>query len=347
MKNMYDYTRLKLEEEMVSIGEKSFRATQIFSWLYEKRVNDIELMSDISAKFRDYLSQNYKLDSLGIIKEQLSYDGTLKLLLELKDKMSIETVLMRYDYGNVVCVSSQVGCSMGCKFCASGLIKKQRNLTAGEMVGQVLKVQEYLDKEKQRVSHVVIMGSGEPFDNYANVMDFIRIINDQKGLSIGARHITVSTCGIVDKIREYGKENMQVNLAISLHASNDETRNSIMPINRAYPLSDLFKAIKEYQASADRRVTIEYILLDGVNDSIENADELYKLIKDVFVYVNLIPYNEVKENIFKRSSNDNVRKFYNRLKEKGVNVTIRKEFGKDIDAACGQLRAKKEGIISE
>lgn len=349
MNNLYNYTFEKLTEEMLSIGEKSFRAVQLYSWLYKKRVNDIDKMSDISLKFREYLKSNYTLSLPSVIKKQESYDSTLKLLLELEDKMSVETVLMRYEYGNVVCVSSQVGCNMGCKFCASGLIKKQRNLLAHEMVGQVLKVQEYLDKEgkNESVTHVVIMGSGEPFDNYDNVMDFIRIINSNKGLMIGARHITVSTCGIVPKIIEYSKEGIQINLAISLHASNDKTRNEIMPINKVYPLGDLFNALKEYQKNTKRRLTIEYILLEGVNDSAENAEELANLLKDVFVYVNLIPYNEVKENPYKRSSNNSVRVFYETLKKRGINVTIRKEFGKDIDAACGQLRAKKEGVISE
>ena len=232
---------------------------------------------------------------------------------------------------------------------ASGLIKKQRDLEASEMVLQVMKMQEYLDKEGkgERVSHIVIMGSGEPFDNYENVMRFIHIVNEQKGLAIGARHITVSTSGIAPKIIEYSKEGIQVNLAISLHASNDETRNKIMPINKAYPLSKLFAAIKEYCLNADRRVTIEYILLKGINDSLKNADELVELLKGVFAYVNLIPYNEVSENEFKRSEKTSVRAFYERLKNKGVNVTIRKEFGSDIDAACGQLRAKKEGVISD
>lgn len=349
MNSLYDYTLKKLEEEMVSLGEKRFRASQLYGWLYQKRIKEIDEMSDVSLKFREYLNSNYKIGSLGVIKEQNSYDGTLKLLLELEDKMSVETVLMRYDYGNVVCVTSQVGCNMGCKFCASGLIKKQRDLKPSELIMQVMKIQDYLDKEgnDERVSHVVVMGSGEPFDNYENVMDFIRIINEQKGLAIGARHITVSTCGLPDKIREYGKEDLQINLAISLHASNDEIRDKLMPINKRYKLKDLMAALKDYQKDASRRITIEYILLEGVNDNKENAIELANLLKDIFVYVNLIPYNEVKENDFKRSSNNRVRAFYEILKETGINVTIRKEFGKDIDAACGQLRAKKEGVISE
>ena len=349
MKSLYNYTLQQLQEEMVNLGQKPYRATQIFSWLYQKRVKKIDDMSDISASFREVLKENYTIALPTVIKEQVSYDGTIKLLLELEDKSSVETVLMRYEYGNAICVSSQVGCNMGCKFCASGLIKKQRDLEPSEMILQIMKMQEYLDKEgnNQRVSHIVIMGSGEPFDNYEKVMRFIRIANDQKGLAIGARHITVSTSGIAPKIVQYSKEGLQVNLAISLHASNDEIRNKLMPINKAYPLEKLFNAIREYCTNADRRVTIEYILLKGINDSMANADELTKLLNGVFAYVNLIPYNEVEENEFKRSDKTSVRAFYERLKNNGVNVTIRKEFGTDIDAACGQLRAKKEGVISE
>lgn len=349
MKSLYDYTLLELQDEMISLNQKSYRATQIFSWLYQKRVKSIDEMSDISNSFREVLKENYEIELPKIIKDQVSYDGTVKMLLELKDKASVETVLMRYDYGNAICVSSQVGCNMGCKFCASGLLKKQRDLKASEMILQVMKMQEYLDNEGkgERVSHIVIMGSGEPFDNYNEVMKFIRIANDQKGLAIGARHITVSTSGLTPKIIEYSKEGLQVNLAISLHASNDETRNKLMPINKAYPLKNLFSAIKDYSNNANRRVTIEYILLKGINDSLKNADELVELLKGTFAYVNLIPYNEVKENEFKRSDKQSVRAFYERLKNKGINVTIRKEFGTDIDAACGQLRAKKEGVISD
>ena len=234
------------------------------------------------------MKENYNLSSLKIIKEQVSYDGTVKMLLELDDSSSVETVLMRYDYGNAICVSSQVGCNMGCKFCASGLIKKQRDLEASEMVLQVMKMQEYLDKEgkQERVSHIVIMGSGEPFDNYDNVMRFIRICNDQKGLAIGARHITVSTSGLATKIVDYSKEGLQVNLAISLHASNDETRNKIMPINKAYPLEKLIPAIKTYLEKTNRRVTFEYILLKDINDTEECAKELCELVRGINCYIN-------------------------------------------------------------
>ena len=338
--NLYGLTLEKLELLMVEEKQNKYRAKQLFSWIYEKGVNDFDLMSDISKKFIEVLKEKYCLEKPLIYTKQVSKDGTIKLLLEMQDGAKVETVLMRYNYGQVACVSSQVGCNMGCAFCASGLLKKQRNLTSEEMVGQILVLNEILKDENLRVTHVVVMGTGEPFDNFDNVMDFVKIINNQKALAIGARHITVSTCGIPDKIREYASSGLQINLAISLHAPNDELRSKLMPINRAYPLSELMEAIKEYNLVADRRVTFEYILLKDINDSLEQADELAKLIRPVFAYVNLIPYNEVDENGFHRSENS--KSFMDRLMKKGVNVTIRKEFGTDIDAACGQLRAKKE-----
>lgn len=345
--NLYDYDRASLTTHLTSRGQKPYRSIQLLKWIYQKQVHDFHMMSDISAAFREELTANYTLNLPSIAVNQLSEDGTRKLLLNLSDGAAIETVLMRYNYGNVACVSSQVGCNMGCKFCASGLLKKQRNLNTAEMVGQVLILNEILGQEKvpARVTHVVVMGTGEPFDNYENVMRFIRLINDPHALSIGARHITVSTCGIPDKIRRYGKEGLQVNLAISLHAASDELRNQLMPINRAYPLKELIAAIQDYEKNAGRRVTFEYILLAGVNDSLEDADALAKLIKPTFAYVNLIPFNEVNENSFHRSSEQAVTAFFDRLKKRGVNVTIRREFGSDIDAACGQLRAKEEGIL--
>lgn len=337
----------QLAELMVLEGQKPFRAKQLFKWIYEKEATTFDEMSDISIKFRDVLNAKYCLEKPSVYIRQDSSDGTMKLLLEMKDGARVETVLMRYNYGNVVCVSSQVGCNMGCSFCASGLLKKQRDLTSEEMVGEILVVNDLLKQEGkgERVTHIVVMGTGEPFDNYDNVISFVRIVNDQNALAIGARHITVSTCGIPSKIRAYGKEGLQVNLAISLHASNDELRSKLMPINKAYPLKELIASIVDYIESAGRRVTYEYILIEDVNDSIADADELTRLIKPTFAYVNLIPYNQVNENGFKRASNEKVRAFFDRLNKNGVNVTIRKEFGSDIDAACGQLRAKNEGII--
>lgn len=343
MDSIYSKTKEQLEIEMLELNQKKFRATQIFSWIYEKRVDDFSKMSDISLKFIPILKEKYSMELPRIVIKQVASDGTIKLLLELSDGAKIESVLMRYDYGLAICVSSQVGCNMGCAFCASGLLKKQRDLTAGEMVSQILVMESLLDNE--RISHVVVMGTGEPFDNYDNVMDFIKIINDPKSLGIGARHITISTCGIAPKIIDYAKSGLQINLAISLHAPNNEIRNKLMPINKKYPLEVLFAALKEYLEISGRRITFEYILLKGINDSEENAKELAKLIKGTFSYVNLIPYNLVDENKYKRTSKEEILSFQDKLKKLGVNVTIRKEFGTDIDAACGQLRAKKLGVL--
>lgn len=341
--NIYGLTLEQLEELMVQENQNKYRAKQLFSWIYEKNVTDFDLMSDISKKFIVILKEKYCLIKPTIFTKQVSSDGTIKLLLEMEDGAKVETVLMRYNYGQVACVSSQVGCNMGCSFCASGLLKRQRNLTTSEMVGEILVLNDLIKEENLRVTHVVVMGTGEPFDNFDNVMNFIKIINNQKALAIGARHITVSTCGIPDKIRMYASSGLQINLAISLHAPNDELRSKLMPINKAYPLHELMEAIKYYNVTADRRITFEYILLKDVNDTMECADELASLIRPVFAYVNLIPYNEVNENGYHRSTR--AKEFMDRLMKKGVNVTIRKEFGTDIDAACGQLRAKKEKIL--
>ena len=345
MINLYGLEIKKLESLMLEEGQTKYRATQLYTWLYEKKAKSFDEMTDISLRFREVLKEKYCFEIPSIFVKQQSKDGTIKCLLELKDGSKIETVSMRYNYGNVICVTSQVGCNMGCSFCASGLLKKQRDLLPEEMVGQVLVMNNLLQEEgnNQRVTHVVVMGTGEPFDNYDNVIDFVRIINHQKALAIGARHITVSTCGIPDKIIKYANEGLQINLAISLHAPNNEIRSKIMKINKAYPLEVLIPAVAEYNRIADRRVTYEYILLKGINDSMENADELARLIKPTFAYVNLIPYNEVDEHGYRRS--DNVKAFLDRLIKNNVTATIRKEFGSDIDAACGQLRAKQEGKL--
>ena len=271
MINLYGLTLTKLETMMLEEKQSKFRAKQLFGWIYEKNVVDFDEMSDISKSFREVLKEKYCLEKPTIFTKQEAKDGTIKLLLEMKDGAKVETVLMKYNYGNVICVSSQVGCNMGCSFCASGLLKKQRNLETSEMVGEILVMNDLLRETNERVTHVVVMGTGEPFDNYDNVLDFIRIINDQKAFAIGARHITVSTCGIPDKIRQYGKEGLQVNLAISLHAPNNELRSKLMRINRAYPLEELIPAVKDYIDNAGRRVTYEYIMLKGVNDSLEHA----------------------------------------------------------------------------
>lgn len=344
MINLYDFTLPKLEELMLSLDEKKYRATQLFKWIYEKRVTTFDEMTDVSKKFREVLNRDFCIAKPKIFLKQHSQDGTIKLLLELEDGNKIETVLMRYSYGNVACVTSEVGCNMGCAFCASGLLKKKRELKVSELVGQILVLDDLLQEEgnNERITHVVVMGTGEPFDNYDNVMGFIRILNHPHGFAIGARHITVSTCGLVPMIEKYANEGIQINLAISLHAPNDEIRNKIMPISRKYPIDELMKAVKYYEQTAGRRVTFEYILLKGINDSTDNARELARLIKGTLAYVNLIPYNPVNEMKYQRSDEKSVHNFMDTLMKLGVNVTVRKEFGTDIDAACGQLRAKNE-----
>ena len=342
MINLFSLPHHKLEDLMVAEGQKKYRATQLFGWIYERRVTSFDEMSDVSKAFREVLKEKYEIKLPTIYKKAVSKDGTIKLLVEFEDGAKVETVLMRYSYGNVACVSSQVGCSMGCAFCASGLFKRQRNLTPDEMIGQILILNDLLREEgsEKMVTHVVVMGTGEPFDNYDNVIDFVRIVNHPKALAIGARHITVSTCGLVDKIIQYGKEGLQINLAISLHAPNNEIRNKLMKINKVYSIEEVISAVKIYEKEANRRVTFEYILLKGINDSLKCADELSDLIRGTLAYVNLIPYNPVEENEFKRSDDKQVKLFMDRLIKRGVTCTIRKEFGTDIDAACGQLRAK-------
>lgn len=344
MINLFGVEIKKLEAMMVAEGQKTFRATQLYTWIYDKRARSFDEMSDISLRFREVLKEKFTLDLPRIYTKQVSSDGTIKLLVELEDGAKVECVLMRYNYGCAVCVSSQVGCNMACSFCSSGILGKQRNLKPEEMVGQVLVINELLRLEGkgQHVTHIVVMGTGEPFDNYDNVMDFIRIVNHPKALAIGARHITVSTCGLVEGIKKYAREGLQTNLAISLHAPNNELRNALMKVNKAYPLEVLIPAVKEYEEVAGRRVTYEYLLLEGINDTKEHAEQLINLIKGTNGYVNLIPYNETNKNDYKRSSGNRVHNFLDYLMKGGVTATIRKEFGSDIDAACGQLKAKVE-----
>ena len=291
----------------------------------------------MKKSFIETLKNDFVIDEFECVTHQKSADGTQKFLFRLHDGNLIETVLMNHDYGYSVCVTTEVGCNMGCSFCASGMKKKLRNLETSEIVLQIMMVSKLANV---RVSHVVVMGIGEPFDNYDNVINFLKIINHPLGLEIGARHITVSTCGLVPKIYEYANFDLQVNLAISLHASNDEIRNQIMPINKAYPIALLIKAITYYIEKTNRRVTLEYILLKGINDSYECAMELCDLVHGLNVYVNLIPYNEVLEKPYKRSTPDDMRVFFDTLKKRRINVQLRKEQGGDIDAACGQLRSK-------
>lgn len=337
MNNIFNYKLSDLEDYFGALGEKKFKARQIYDWLYKKQVYDFKDMTNIKKDLIDKLAEDFNTDMIKIVKKQEDKTAS-KYLFKLFDDNYIEAVLMYHDYGISVCVSSQVGCNMGCKFCESGRLKKVRNLETYEMVEQILLIEQDI---KQRISSVVIMGIGEPFDNYNNVLNFIKIINSDLGIAIGARHITVSTCGLIPKIKEFSNENIQVNLAVSLHAPNNVLRNKIMPINKAYPLKDLIVTLKEYIKKTNRRVTIEYVILDKVNDSRENALELANLLKGMNVYVNLIPYNETNNLDFKKSDRSNILKFYDTLKKQKINVTIRKEFGANIDGACGQLRSKE------
>jgi len=337
VKNIYDLTLDDLKKYFISIGLKPFRAIQVYEWLYRFHVRSFDLMTNIKKEVIEHLKQDFEIKLYEVVDHQKSADGTEKFLFRLQDGNLIESVLMRHNYGTSICVTSEVGCNMGCAFCASGMKKKLRNLSAGEMVLQLESVYEVI---KEKISHIVVMGIGEPFDNYQNVINFLHIVNEPHGLEIGSRHISVSTCGLVPMIYEYAKEDLQSNLAISLHAPNNEIRDQIMPINKAYRIEELVKAISDYIIATNRRVTIEYILIDGLNDSIKCANELVDLLHGLNVYINLIPYNEVKEKPFKRSKKEQMRKFYDTLKKRSMNVTLRLEQGADIDAACGQLRSK-------
>ena len=339
--NIYSMTIQELENYFENMNEKKYKAKQIYDWLYKKRVENFDEMSNVKKTVIQKLKQDFKLQKPKILKIQHAKD-VHKYLFELEDKNKVEAVLMNHDYGNSLCVSTQVGCNMGCAFCESGRLKKVRNLNVDEMVCQILLVEKM---QKIRISHVVLMGIGEPFDNYENVLKFIKIINSDFALAIGARHITISTCGIVPKIKQFTKENMQVNLAISLHAPNDELRSRLMKINKAYPLKEVISSVKEYITVTNRKVTFEYIMLKNVNDTDDCALQLSKLIKGLNAYVNLIPYNETSHIEFKKTSHDKVMHFYDVLKKNKINVTIRKEFGGEVDAACGQLRSNyEEGI---
>jgi 23S rRNA m2A2503 methyltransferase len=338
MENVYNLTLQDWEKYFVNKGEKKFKGSQVFDWLYRKRVTSFDEMTNIKKDILDMLKKDFTFKTLSISKVERDTDVN-KYLFRLKDCEKVEAVLMNHLYGNSLCISTQVGCNMGCKFCESGRLKKVRNLETHEMIEQILLVEEECGK---RISHVVIMGIGEPFDNYDNLIKFIEIINNPKGIELGSRHITVSTCGVVPKIKEFMKLPYQVNLAISLHAPNDEIRNTIMPINKAYPIPVLINTLKEYIQKTNRRVTFEYILLDQVNDTSECARELANLVKGMNCYINLIPYNETNNISYKRTKSENITNFYDILKKNKINVTIRREYGSKISAACGQLRSKKE-----
>lgn len=334
--SIFELTLNELEDILIRNGFKKYNATQIYEGIYKRRVKSFDDISNISKELKKFLNDNYSLKYLNIVDELTSID-TNKYLLEVKDSF-VECVLMKHDYGNSLCISTEIGCNMGCTFCESGKLKKIRGLSVSEIVLQVLTIEE---KESIRISNVVFMGIGEPFDNYDNIIKSIDILTSNKGINLGSRKITVSTCGLVPKIKEFALNPGQVNLAISLHASNDEIRNKLMPINKVYSIKDIIESIDYYISKTNRRVTIEYILLDGINDSEENAMELVSLFKNKLVYINLIPYNSTSSN-YKRSSKEKINKFFDILTKNGINVQMRREMGKNIKGACGQLRASHE-----
>lgn len=337
MKNIYDLTISDLEEFLINNNEKKYRASQIMDWLYIKEVKSFSLMTNLSKDLIKLLEDNFIFPNMKIIKEEKDTDVS-KFLIKLTDNNLIEAVLMHHDYGESICISSQVGCNMSCAFCESGRLKKVRNLTSGEMVYQIMLINKVIEK---KITHVVVMGIGEPFDNFDNLVKFIDIINYNKGINIGSRHITVSTCGVVPRIYDFMKIGKEVNLAISLHAPTDEIRNKIMPINKIYNIEKLIKAVKDYLKTTNRRVTFEYIMLKGINDHDEDAKNLAKLLRGINCYVNIIPYNETENIGFKRSEMKTILNFYDILKKEKITVTIRREFGSKVSAACGQLRAKE------
>lgn len=344
--SIYGLTLDQLTAWLGERGHKKFRATQVWEWLYRKRVTAFSDMTDVHPECLQLLAEHYTILTLEEHTKQESLDGTVKFLFKLVDGNLIETVLMRHKFGLSVCVTTQVGCNIGCSFCASGLLKKSRDLSAAEIVEQVMQVQLHLDQQgnSERVSHLVVMGIGEPFDNYENMSDFIRVIKDHKGLAIGPRHITVSTSGLANKIVEFADSDLGVNLAISLHAPNDEIRTRIMKINKAIPIEKLMAAIDYYLEKTNRRITLEYILLKDVNDQREHALELAALIGERrnLANVNLIPYNPVDEHSqYQRSTKESITSFYDTLKKQGISCSVRLEHGTDIDAACGQLRSKQ------
>ena len=337
MKNIKDYDLNELKQELINIGEKPFRAEQIFKWLYVEKVHSFDEMTNLSLELREKLKQNYEVCNYTVVRKLESKDGTKKYLFGLSDGNAIESVLMQYHFGKTVCVSSQIGCKMGCKFCASTGIAFVRSLTSGEIVEQIIAIEQDIG---EKISNVVFMGIGEPFDNYDNVMNAIKILNNQKGLNIGARHISVSTSGIVPKIYQFADENVQCTLSISLHSANNETRSSMMPVNNAYNIQELIKACKYYISKTNKRISFEYALAKDNNDNQKAADELVELLHGMLCHVNLIPINKIENGKYIKSSNENIIKFRDYLNSKGITATIRRELGSDIDAACGQLRRK-------
>lgn len=326
----------ELEQEIRAMGEKAFRGKQIFEWLHQKLATDFDQMSNLPKAFRARLKEQFIITALAPAEVKISrLDGTRKYLFRLADGHVIESVWMKYRHGNSVCISSQVGCRMGCRFCASTLEGLVRNLTAAEMLDQIYRIQALTG---ERVSHVVIMGAGEPLDNYENVVRFLHLVSDEKGLNISRRNLTLSTCGIVPGIRRLAAEHLQITLALSLHAPNDEMRKALMPIAGRYPLAEILAACREYYKQSGRRLTFEYSLVSGVNDRPADARELAEVLKGMHGHVNLIPVNPIKERDYARSDQNAVREFKNCLEQHGINVTVRRELGGDIGGACGQLR---------
>ncbi|MBQ0040624.1 MAG: 23S rRNA (adenine(2503)-C(2))-methyltransferase RlmN [Clostridiales bacterium] len=339
MNNLLDYNIQELTTIVQSLGDKAFRAKQIFGWL-AKGAESFDDMTNVPAKLREALAQNYYIGLPKVVVTQESKDdGTRKCLYEFADGARVESVFMKYSYGNSICISSQVGCRMGCKFCASTLNGLERNLTAGEMLAEVLQMRNVTGED---IGHIVIMGIGESLDNYDNLSKFLRLIHDEKGYNLGYRNITISTCGLVPMIDRFGDDFPQVNLAVSLHAPNDEIRRRTMPIANKYSYDELIACCKRYTEKTGRRITFEYTLIDGVNDSVANAEELAGHLKGWLTHVNLIPLNKVEEREFETSRKDNIAKFMQTLEKRGVAVTVRRTLGSDIDAACGQLRGKNK-----
>lgn len=335
-KDIKSLTLEQLEQEILNMNEPKFRAKQIFNWLHQKNASSFDEMLNISKQLRGKLNDNFTLSKIEILKKLVSSeDGTVKYLFEIDNTYVIESVFMKYSYGNAVCVSSQVGCKMGCTFCASTIGGLERNLMPSEILSQIYEIAQ---DTGEKIRSVVVMGSGEPFDNYENIMNFIKILNHKDGLNIGQRHITVSTCGIVPKIYEFADENTQVNLAISLHSPDDEARGKIMPIANKYTISEIIEACKYYANKTKRRVTYEYALISDVNDSEVYSKKLVSLLKGSLCHVNLIPVNDVKERNYVKSSKTKIKKFAEVLQKSNIDVTIRRELGSDINASCGQLR---------
>lgn len=339
--NFFDFSFDEFKQIIVENGFKEFNAKQVFDWVYKKFIFDFNKMTNIPKKLSEWLNNNFEIYLLKEKIKLIAKDGTTKFLFELEDGNKIETVLMNFDYGNSICVTTQVGCNMGCKFCASGQLKKVRNLKASEIIMQLYYVNYYLFSiKKELIKNIVVMGIGEPLDNYDNLSKFLNQARNQFAFGIGSRKITVSTCGLVNKFDDWINDFPQVGLAISLHAPNDEIRSKLMPINNAYNINDIINNVNKYIKKTNRRITFEYILIDGVNDTIDCANQLAKLVKGILCYVNLIPYNAVDNTNFKRSKN--VKQFYDILKKHNITVTVRQEKGSDIDGSCGQLRARNE-----